>query len=111
MRKGYFKKQCYLISTEDSLLSLAATKTADGIFYCSVLKTPVDDRDLYIARYFEYAAFNGYFENVASNNLKQSLNIKPCCRYTSKDIDKEGKGSFLSQSQRKSFSINFGTKL
>ena len=88
MRKGYFKKQCYLISTEDSLLSLAATKTADGIFYCSVLKTPVDDRDLYIARYFEYAAFNGYFENVASNNLKQSLNIIPCCRYTSKDIDK-----------------------
>ena len=58
-QKGYFKKQCYLISAEDSLLSLASTKTVDGIFYCSVLKTPVDDRDLYIARYSEYAAFNG----------------------------------------------------
>ena len=45
-----------------SLLSLATTKAVDGIFYCSVLKTPVDDRYLCIARYFEYAAFNGYFE-------------------------------------------------
>ena len=44
MRKGYFKKQCYLRSAEDSLLWLASTKTVDGIFSCSVLKTPVDDR-------------------------------------------------------------------
>ena len=51
MRKGYFKRQCYLINAEDSLLSLTSTKTVDGIFYFSVLKASVDDRGLYVARY------------------------------------------------------------
>ena len=65
-------------------------------------KTHVDDRDLYIARYFEYAAFNGYFENVASNDLKQLLDIIPYCIYTSKDIDKEGERQLsMYQNRRK----------
>ena len=106
--KGYFKKQCFLISAESSLLSLASTKTVDGIFYCSVLKTPVDDRDLYIARYFEYSTFNGYFENVVSNDLKQSLDIIAYCIYTSKDNDREGARHLsMYQDQRKVMFLHF----
>ena len=91
-----------------SLLSLATTKRVDGIFYCSVLKTPVDDRYLYIARYFEYAAFNSYFENVASNDLKQSLDIIPYCIYTSKDIDKEGERHLsMYQDRRKGMFLHY----
>ena len=77
---------------EDILLSLAATDRVDGIFHCCIIAVHIDDSVRYLARYFEFGAFDGYFCHIATSKLKQFLgcdDILPYLVYTSQDITLE----------------------
>ena len=41
---------------------------------------------IYLARYFEDAAFTGYFESRGSRMLKETFDIVPYCIFTPEDI-------------------------
>lgn len=59
---GYFKSQCSLLITDETLLALASTNDTDGIFFCCVVGNVVDDsQNKYcIAHVFESGIFT-YF--------------------------------------------------
>ena len=89
LQDNLFKSNPAMFTVEDKLLSLAATKAVDGIFYCVVLKIRHEQQEYYFARYFESGAFIGFFESVGHLKLKEKLEVEvllPFCVYTVKDI-------------------------
>ena len=63
------------ISTEDSLLNLAASDTVDSIFYSNILKFDNEDSSIYINRFFEYSAFTCYNQVRFISLIKQRMNV------------------------------------
>lgn len=87
----FHRDNAAVFDIEESLLSLGSSGMVDGLFYSCVMKVERKDKPaVYIARYFEYGAFNGYFVNNAHRYLKEFLEVDellPYCAYTPKDID------------------------
>lgn len=77
LNDGYFQNHCSLQSAEETLLTFASIQAEDGITYCSVLKVFNNQKDVYLARYFEYDAFLGYFDSRGSRILKETFDIVP----------------------------------
>ena len=63
------------ISTEDSLLNLAASDIVDIIFYSSILKFDNKDSSIYINRFFEYGAFTCYNQARFISLIKERMNV------------------------------------
>ena len=63
------------ISTEDSLLNLAASDIVDSIFYSTILKFDKEDSLIYINRFFEYAAFTCYNQARFISLIKEKMNV------------------------------------
>ena len=65
MEENLFSNFPAIFHVEDSYLPSASTNTVDGIFYCLIIKVDLCDRIHYIARYFEYGAFTGFYQSTA----------------------------------------------
>ena len=50
---------------------------------------------IYLARYFEDAAFTGYIESRGSRMLKETFDIAPYCIFTPEDIAVTGARQLL----------------
>ena len=65
----------FFISTEDSLLNLAASDIVDSIFYSNILKFDNEDSSIYINRFFEYGAFTFYNQAHFISLIKEKMNV------------------------------------
>ena len=92
LEETLFKTFPAIFNIEDSYLTLTSTKDVDSIFYCLVMKINIKEKDIFIARYFEYGGFQGFYKNVAQQHIKRDLAIDEICSslvYTKADIDME----------------------
>ena len=81
-----------IFHVDDSYLSLASTNTVDSVFYCFIIKVDLCDRIHYIARYFEYGAFTGFYQSTAHEKIKMQIEcneLLPYSAYTEQDISLE----------------------
>lgn len=84
--EGYFSKPNGILTTEDSLLELAASDVCNGIFYASIIKL---NENQYMARYFQHGRFNGFF-TIFRQKVSTELNLEntiPYSVYTDTDIE------------------------
>ena len=61
---------------------IASINTVDGIFYCLIIKVDLCDEIHYIARYFEYGAFTGFYQSTAHEKIKmqiECIELLPLC--------------------------------
>ena len=65
-----------IFNTKDSLIKLAASDMADGLFYCSVIKFR-DENPIYINRFFEYGAFDSYSNCKLVKLVEEKFQITP----------------------------------
>ena len=75
---------------------IASTNTIDGIFYCLIIKVDLCDGIHYIARYFEYGAFTGFYQSTAHEKIKmqiECIELLPYSVYTEQGISLEKKES------------------
>ena len=63
------------ISTEDSLLNLAASDIVDSIFHSNILKFDNEASSIYINRFFEYGAFTCYNQARFISLIKEKMSI------------------------------------
>ena len=92
LEENLFSNAPAMFNVEDSYLSLASDNTADGIFYCLVMKVDLSDRSYYVARYFEYGSFIGFYQSTAHKKIKEQIEcikLLPYCVYTEQDISLE----------------------
>ena len=92
MEENLFSNFPAIFHVEDSYLSLASTNTVDGIFYCLIIKVDLCDGIHYIARYFEYGAFTGFYQSTAHEKIKMQIEcneLLPYSAYTEQDISLE----------------------
>ena len=71
---------------------IASTNTVDGIFYCLIIKVDLCDGIHYIARYFEYGAFTGFYQSTAHEKIKmqiECIELLPYSIYTEQGISLE----------------------
>ena len=71
---------------------IASTNTVDGIFYCLIIKVDLCDGIHYIARYFEYGAFTGFYQSTAHEKIKMQIECierLPYSIYTEQGISLE----------------------
>ena len=92
LEENLFSNFSAIFNVEDSYLSLASTSTIDGIFYCLIIKVDLSDGMHYIARYFEYGAFTGFYKSIAHEKIKmqiECIELLPYSVYTEQDISLE----------------------
>lgn len=65
---GYFSKPNGILTSEDSLLELAATDVCNGIFYASIIKL---DENKHMARFFQHGRFSGFFEMFCRKSVSR----------------------------------------
>ena len=63
------------ISTEDSLLNLAASDIVDSIFYSNILKFDIEDSSICINWFLEYSAFTCYNQACFISLIKARMNV------------------------------------
>ena len=71
---------------------IASTNTVDGIFYCLIIKVDLCDGIHYIARYFEYGAFTGFYQSTGHEKIKMQIEwteLLPYSVYTEQGISLE----------------------
>ena len=71
-----------ILHVEDSYLSLVSTNTADGIFHCLIIKVDLWEGIHYIARYFEYDAFTGFYQSTANEKIKIQIEWEELSPYS-----------------------------
>ena len=92
LEENLFSNAPAIWNVEDSYLSLASASTADGIFYCILIKVDFSDKTYYVARYFEYGTFTGFYQSTAHEKIKKQIDcneLLPYCVYTEEDINLE----------------------
>ena len=92
LEENLFSNAPAMFNVEDSYLSLASASTADGIFYCLIMKIDFSDKTYYVARYFEYGTFTGFYQYAAHEKIKEQIDcieLLPYCVYTEQDISLE----------------------
>ena len=92
LEENLFSNFPAILNVEDSYLSLASTNTVDDIFYCLIIKVDLCDGIHYIARYFEYGAFTGFYQSTAHEKIKMQIEcteLLPYSVYTEQDISLE----------------------
>ena len=83
-------KNSNIFNLEDMLLTVAASGTADCIFYCALMNITIDNQIKTIARYFEYGTLEGAF-NTIQNKLILEGDALPLCIYTQHDVEEKHK--------------------
>ena len=78
------EKRKDMFETEDSLLALAASGSADSIFYCTFIDILIESTIYKLVRYFEYGTLNGFFDAVLINQIADSY---PYAVYNKFDVE------------------------
>ena len=92
LEENLFSNFPAIFNVEHSYLSLASTNTVDGIFYCLIIKVDLCDGIHYIARYFEYDVFTGFFQSTTHEKIRmqiECIELLPYSVYTEQDISLE----------------------
>ena len=78
-----------IFNMKDLHLPLESANTVDGFFCCLVIKVDLRDTRYYIARYFEYGSFSGFYQSTACEKIKmqiECIELLPYCVFTEYDI-------------------------
>ena len=82
MKENRFSNFPAIFHVDDSYLSLASTNTVDSVFYCFIIKVDLCDGIHYIARYFEYGAFTGFFQSTVHEQIKMEIECNELLSYS-----------------------------
>ena len=86
LEKNLFSNLPAIFNVKDS------ANIVDGIFNCLIIKVDLYDGIHYIARYFEYGAFTGFYQSTAHEKIKmqiECIELLPYSVYTEQGISLE----------------------